>query len=59
MYSTVRYADDTRDSRKEKMEWKIRREYGRIQHAPYSVDLAPFDFAFFPQTDIGSAWKAV
>ena len=23
--------------------------YDRIQHAPYSLDLAPFDFAFFPQ----------
>ena len=23
--------------------------YGRIQHAPYSPDLAPFDFALFPQ----------
>ena len=21
----------------------------RIKHAPYSLDLAPFDFAFFPQ----------
>ena len=41
MYSTVKYTDDSRDSR---MEWKI-----RIQHDPYSLDLAPFDFAFFPQ----------
>ena len=23
--------------------------YGRIQHAPNSLDLAPFDFAFFSQ----------
>ena len=47
MYSTVNYTDDTRDSRKEKLEWKIRRDgYNRIQHA---LDLAPFDFAFFPQ----------
>ena len=44
MYSTVMYTDDSRDSDKEKLEWKI-----RIQHAPYSLDLAPFDFAFFPQ----------
>ena len=41
------YADDTRDSQTEKLEWKIKRD--RIQHAPYSLDLAPFDFAFFPQ----------
>ena len=26
-----------------------KKRYGRIQHAPYSLDLAPFDFAFFPQ----------
>ena len=26
MYSTVKYTDDTRDSRKEKLEWKIRRD---------------------------------
>ena len=25
MYSTVKYTNDTRDSRKEKLEWKIRR----------------------------------
>ena len=29
------------------MEDKMR--YARIQHAPYSMDLVPFDFAFFPQ----------
>ena len=51
MYSTVKYTDDSRDSR---MEWKI-----RIQHDPYSLDLAPFDFVFFPPTEIGSAWKSV
>ena len=44
MYRTVKYTDDFRDSRKEKLEWKI-----RIQHAPYSLDLAPIDFVFFPQ----------
>ena len=44
MYSTFKYTYDSRDSRKEKLEWKI-----RIQYAPYSLDLAPFDFAFFPQ----------
>ena len=44
MYSTVKYTDDSRDSQKEKLEWKI-----RIQHAPYSLDLAPFDFALFTQ----------
>ena len=43
MYNTVKYTDDSRDSRKEKLEWKI------IQHDPYSLDLTPFDFAFFPQ----------
>ena len=43
-HSTVNYTDDSRDSRKEKLEWKI-----RIQHDPYSLDLAPFEFAFFPQ----------
>ena len=26
-----------------------KKRYDRIQHAPYSLDLAPFDFAFFPQ----------
>ena len=26
MYSTVKYTDDTRDSWKEKLEWKIRRD---------------------------------
>ena len=44
MYSTVKYTDDSRDSRKEKLEWKI-----RIQHDPYSLALVPFDSAFFPQ----------
>ena len=44
MYSTVKYTDESIDSRKEKLEWKI-----RIQHAPYSLNLAPFDFTFFPQ----------
>ena len=42
MYSTVKYTDDTRESRKDKL--KI-----RIQHVPYSLVLAPFDFGFFPQ----------
>ena len=45
MYSTVKYIDGTRDSRKKKLEWKR----SRIQHALYSLDLAPFDFAFFSQ----------
>ena len=53
MYSTVEYTDDSRDSRKEKLEWKI-----RIQHAPYSLDLSPFDFAFFPKlkSDLHGKW---
>ena len=51
MYSTVKYTDDTRDSRKEKLEWKIRSRRDTIGYnmPPYSLDLAPFDFAFFPQ----------
>ena len=44
VYSTVKYTDDSRDSGKEKLKWKI-----RIQHDQYSLDLAPFDFAFFPE----------
>ena len=44
MYSTVKYTDESIDSCKEKLEWKI-----RIQHAPYSLDLAPFDFTSFTQ----------
>ena len=43
-YSAVKYTDESIDSRKEKLEWKI-----RIQHTPYSLDLAPFDLTFFPQ----------
>ena len=45
MNSTVKYTDDTRGSWKKKLEWK---RYTRIQHAPYSMDLAPFDFVFHP-----------
>ena len=26
-----------------------KKRYDRIQHSPYLLDLAPFDFAFFPQ----------
>ena len=26
MYNRVKYTDDTKDSRKEKLEWKIRRD---------------------------------
>ena len=44
MYSTVMYTDDTRKLRKEKLEWKIRRDT-----APYSRDLMQFDFVFFLQ----------
>ena len=47
MYITVKYTDDTRDSRMEDKKMN-----GRIQHAPYSLDLAPFDFAFFPPTEV-------
>ena len=25
-----------------------KKKYDRIQHTPYSLDLAPFDFAFLP-----------
>ena len=35
-----------------------KKRYGRIQHAPYSLDLAPFDFAFSP-TEIESTWTGV
>ena len=34
MYSTVKYKDDKGELRKEKLEWKIRRDI-----APYSWDL--------------------
>ena len=34
MYSTIKYTDDTRELRKEKLELKIRRDT-----APYSRDL--------------------
>ena len=25
-----------------------KKRYGRIKHAPYSLNLAPYDFAFYP-----------
>ena len=53
----IKFTDDTRDLRKEILELKIRRD--TVQHAPYSLDLAAFDFVLFPPTEIGSAWKAV
>ena len=28
---------------------EIKKRYGRIQNPQYSLDLAPFDFAFSPQ----------
>ena len=28
---------------------KDKKRYDRIQHAPFSLDLAPFDCVFFPQ----------
>ena len=28
---------------------KDKKRYCRIQHSSYSLDLLPFDFAFFPQ----------
>ena len=35
-----------------------KKRYSRIQHAPYSLDLAPFYFAFFPQlkSDLHGKW---
>ena len=36
-----------------------KKRYDRIQHAPYSLDPVPFDFAFFPPTEIKSTWKEV
>ena len=34
-----------------------KKRYGRRQHAPYSLDLAPFDFAFFPKLKSDLHWK--
>ena len=44
MYSTVKYTDETINSRKEKLEWKVRKAT-----VGYNMSLAPFDFVFFPQ----------
>ena len=34
--------------------WNGRQKrYGRIQHAPYSIDLAPLDIFVFSPTEIG------
>ena len=35
-----------------------KKKYGRIQRAPFSLDLAPFDFAFLPQLrlDLHGKW---
>ena len=58
VYSTVKYTDDTRDSRKKTTEVEDKKSYCRIQHDQYSLDLAPFDCVLSP-TEIGSAWKGV
>ena len=41
MHSTVKYTDDKRDSRKENLEWKIRRD-----SVGYNMSRVQFDFAF-------------
>ena len=48
MYSTVKYTDYSRFAGGE-TGVEDKKRYGRIQHDPYSLDLAPFDFAIFPQ----------
>ena len=55
MYSKIKYTDDT----SEETGVEDKKRYSRIQHAPYSRDLAPFGIAFFSTTEIGSAWKLV
>ena len=53
MYSIVKNTDNTKDSRKEKLDWKIRRNT-----IGYNVDIALFDFAFLPQlkSDLHGKW---
>ena len=48
MYGTVKYTDDTSDSLSE-TGVEDKKKNGRIKHVPYSLDLAPYDFGFFPQ----------
>ena len=58
MYSKVKYTDDTRSSRKEKQEWKIKCDTVGYNMPPFSLNLAPFDFASFPQpkSDLLGIW---
>ena len=57
MYSTVKYTDNTRDSQKEKLEWKIKDTVGYIM--PRINWILRHLTAFFSPTEIGSGWKAV
>ena len=58
MNSTVKYTDDTRDLRKEKLEWKIRRD--RIGYNMPGIHWILCHLtAFFLPTEIESTWKEV
>ena len=49
MFSTVKYTDDTSDSQKEKLEWKIRRGTEGYNMPRIHWILCHLYFAFFPQ----------
>ena len=49
MYITVKYTNNTRCFAEGETGVEDKKRYGSIQHAPYSLNLAPFDFTFFPQ----------
>ena len=36
-----------------------KKRYGMIQHAPYSLDFAPFDFAFYSQLKLDLHGKRI
>ena len=52
MYNTVKYADDTRDSRKEKLELKIRRN-------TIGYNMPRIYWILRHLTEIESTWKEV
>ena len=58
MYSTVKYTDDTRGSRKEKLEWKIRRDALGYNMPRIHWILRHLN-CVLSRTEIGSAWTAV
>ena len=58
MYSTVKYTDDTRGSRKEKLEWKIRRDTIRYNMPRIHWILRHLTLSSFP-TEIESTWEEV